>query len=200
MWQIEVPFADFYVNGALGRTFLGLHAFERLDKVSISYPKGSSLIERVITPFNANAFEFLLHEFNLKNEFPFLVQNLREGFPIQYSGAPRLDHHIRPRFPHACTPEHDAVILQHFEDEVGAGRMSGPWTEAEMEKIMKGWYYAASPVFIVESTDEEGKLKQRIVRNVSAEGAQGLSANDFAEADTVYAECHSAFECERVVR
>ncbi|KZV72264.1 hypothetical protein PENSPDRAFT_663810 [Peniophora sp. CONT] len=61
----------------------------------------------------------------------------------------------------------------HFEDEVGAGRMSGPWTEAEMEKIMKGRYYAASPVFIVESRDEEGKLKQRIVRNVSAEGVQG---------------------------
>ncbi|KZV68497.1 hypothetical protein PENSPDRAFT_653103 [Peniophora sp. CONT] len=78
--------------------------------------------------------------------------------------------------------------------------MSGPWTEQEMEKIMKGRYYAASPVFIVESRDEHGEVKRRVVRNVSAEGERGLSANDFADADTVYAECHSAFECERVVR
>ena len=76
--------------------------------------------------------------------------------------------------------------------------MDGPFTEREMLGMIGG-PFAASPVFIVESTDDTGKLKQRVVRNVSAVGEYGLSANDFADADSVYAECHSALECERVV-
>lgn len=48
----------------------------------ISYPSRLSLMGRVITPYNPQAFKFLLSFFGLTNKFPNLVNNLKNDFRI----------------------------------------------------------------------------------------------------------------------
>jgi hypothetical protein len=53
-----------------------------------------SIANRVVTPYNADAFEHLLHKFNLTSRYPDLVYNIRNGFPI--SNMPILTHSYTP--------------------------------------------------------------------------------------------------------
>jgi hypothetical protein len=45
-------------------------------------PGDIEIYERVVTPYNADAYEMLLEQYELTNQYPLLVQNLRQGFPI----------------------------------------------------------------------------------------------------------------------
>ncbi|KAJ7241967.1 hypothetical protein C8J57DRAFT_1006644, partial [Mycena rebaudengoi] len=40
------------------------------------------LLDRVVQPYDATEFERLLAKHNLSSSYPYLVQNLRGGFPL----------------------------------------------------------------------------------------------------------------------
>lgn len=98
-----------------------------------------------------------------------------------------LDHSILPPF---RASEDDGYIDEYLEERA-AGRMDGPYTEEEMRR-MCGGHFAACPVHVVTQLDEAGKLKRRIVRNMSFEGREGYSVNDLLDSDDYPTEWGSA--------
>ena len=78
--------------------------------------------------------------------------------------------------------------------------MSGPFmSAAAVSEVLGTEEWVASPVFVVVGEDDEGKPKMRMVRNLSAKGEGGLSANDFANSEDVFATIHTAARCEQIV-
>ena len=51
-----------------------------------------------------------------------------------------------------------------------------------MRSLCNG-HYAACPVHVVTTTDEYGKVKRCVVRNISFRGAAGFSVNDLVDSD-----------------
>jgi hypothetical protein len=137
-----------------------------------------SIRGRIITPYNSHAFEFFLEAFGLKNQFPFLVHRLRFGFSI------RAIHGIitKPIIPeiNRMNPGDASICRKYLAEEVSAGRMSGPFTREGIEKVV-GAVFAASPIHVVKTLDDNGEEKRRIVRNISYPGEELVSVNDLVD-------------------
>lgn len=161
---------------------------------SISYPQLHSGIGRIITPYNPEAFAALLSHFNLANRFPGLVHSLKFGFKIGIHGSTLADSIIPPYRP----SNDDIHIDEYLTEEITAGRMDGPYSEREMRK-MCGGHFAACPVHVVTQADEVGKLKRRIVRNMSYKGQAGYSVNDLLDSDDFPTEWGSASVVANIV-
>jgi hypothetical protein len=54
----------------------------------------SLLLDKIIHPYNVEAIETLLSKHNLSPNYPYLVQNLRLGFPRGPFTTPRIDDYI----------------------------------------------------------------------------------------------------------
>ncbi|KAK7041247.1 hypothetical protein R3P38DRAFT_2768608 [Favolaschia claudopus] len=101
------------------------------------------ILNRICTPYDADAFETLLLKDDLTDRYPMLVRNLRSGFPM--GDFPPLD--VSVIFAnHASTTQHDDFINTHLEEEVAAGRMRGPFTQVEAEAILGT--FQSSPITI----------------------------------------------------
>lgn len=148
----------------------------------------------MITPYNAEAFQLYLDRLGLTQEFPDLVHSLLYGFKI---GVPRsllADNIIPPYFP----SDGDVRIDEYLEEEIVAGRMSGPFTREELEKLLGT--FAASPVHVIETVDDEGNPKYRVVRNFSWVGREtGYSVNDLIDSDEFPTEWGTASKVAGVV-
>lgn len=56
---------------------------------------------RIATPYDPDAFEFLLDKHNLTDQYPFLVRNLRNGFPMgEFPDLPQTVIFPQPCFHH----------------------------------------------------------------------------------------------------
>lgn len=145
------------------------------------------MLDRIITPYNYHAFDTLLSFFGLTNRFPNLVNSLKNGFRI---GVPesRLADSIIPPF---RSSDDDGVIDDYLREEIEAQRMDGPFTEGQMRDLVGG-HFAACPVHVVTQVGEAGKVKKRIVRNMSYEGLAGYSVNDLIDSDDFPTEWGSA--------
>jgi hypothetical protein len=137
-----------------------------------------SLLDRVVHPYNVEALESLLEKHNLSSSYPHLILNLREGFPI--GRMPVLTHTIILPNHWTADVERDTT-LEYLKTEIDAGRMSGPFTREEMERICRGPFYA-SPLIV--ATNDQGPgipPKKRVCRNLSkADARSGTPAvNDF---------------------
>lgn len=144
----------------------------------ISYPSRFSLLARIITPYNHYAFEAFLSSFGLTKQFPTLVESIKNGFRIGVPNSYLADSIIPPY----RASDEDGEIDAYLSEEIAAGRMDGPFTESEMRELCGG-HFAACPVHVVTQTDEKGKVKKRVVRNMSYAGEQGYSVNDLINSD-----------------
>lgn len=131
-----------------------------------STPEQNEIFSRVVQPYNAGAFESLLKEHKLDSRFPYLVKNLCHGFPL---GALPILHStvIIPNHPSVDNPENLPVVLEYIETEKQAGRMSGPYSKEQVERILRGPFFCLP--FIVAVQDQPGDLpkKRRVCRNLS---------------------------------
>lgn len=141
-----------------------------------AFPSDIEIYNRVTLPYDVDAFEMLLEQYNLTEQYPLLVQNLRGGFPI--GNMPILQRSvIIPN--HHSVDEHWDVVDKYISTELDASRMSGPFTQMEVERILRGYIYS-SPLIV--STSYQGPLlpsKKRVCRNLSKGDVDTGSVNSF---------------------
>jgi hypothetical protein len=127
-------------------------------------PSDIELFERIVHPYNANAFEAALHKHHLTSSYPLLVHNLSHGFPLGpmpplYNSIIIKNHPSADRFP--------TLVDKYISGEIALHRMSGPFSLPEIEHILRGPIYC-SP-FIVDEQDQGPGIppKYRVCRNLS---------------------------------
>lgn len=138
----------------------------------------SEIYNRIITPYDPQAFNKLLSEYDLSDKYPFLVNNLTYGFPM--GDMPHLTESIIiPN--HPSITEHLKAVYEYINTELDAQRMSGPFSQTETEHILRGPFYC-SP-FVVVSQDQGPNLppKIRICRHLSKDAASMASVNSFID-------------------
>ncbi|KAF7327364.1 hypothetical protein MKEN_00314000 [Mycena kentingensis (nom. inval.)] len=123
-----------------------------------------SIRDSIVTPYDADAFERALVDLDLTDEFPFLVENLRNGFPI--GDMPELTRNIIMN--NGAGADEHPKTAEYVESELAEGRISGPFeTEAEVEAILGG-HFVCSPLIIATSEQGPGKPpKDRVCRHLS---------------------------------
>lgn len=134
-------------------------------------------IADIVTPYNADAFQYLIDLAGLSNSFPFLADSIRHGFTMGYL-PPILETDAPPNAPSLL--EHKDVIEDWLDEELSLGRLEGPYTQQEVERRLGG-PFRSSPLGVVEKSDKPGKY--RIVRNTSFKGKSGVSVNDSLDSD-----------------
>ncbi|KAF7296680.1 hypothetical protein HMN09_01076800 [Mycena chlorophos] len=123
------------------------------------------ILERITTPYNAEAFRRALRAFNIEHEFPFLFDNLTNGFPI-FSTMPQLTKTIvipNNRSVH----QHPQAVRDFINKEKKAGRCDGPHTREGMRRVQRGDFVSSG---LLVSVSEQGPgldPKLRICRHLS---------------------------------
>lgn len=134
-------------------------------------PHFLEIYDRIITPYNASAFAIELSRFNLWHRYPFLIEYLATGFPL--GNMPTLHESIIiPN--HSSVHKHPEVVWDYILEEATADRMSGPFSQSEMETIMRGFFFC-SPFIVAEQSEGPDKPpKYRVCRNLSKDGRDSL--------------------------
>lgn len=143
------------------------------------------VFNRIVTPYVASAFEKDLQRFNLTDRFPLLVRYLTKGFPLGQM-PPIRKTVIIPN--HSSATKHKDLVNKFIAEEDEAGRMSGPFTQERLERILGGPFVSVS-FLVVEASQGPGKpSKYRICNHASKGGfdEDGVwldSINSFVEKD-----------------
>jgi len=88
------------------------------------------VFEKIVTPYDTNAFDRLLQKHKLDRIYPELTFNLRQGFPL--GKMPALTQTtIIPN--HMSVSLYPDEVASYLKTEVDAGRMSGPFSKEEIE-------------------------------------------------------------------
>src|SRR5580698_10596258 len=118
-------------------------------------------------PYNASAFAIELSRFNLWHRYPFLIEYLTTGFPL--GDMPTLHKSIiLPN--HVSVHKHPEVVWDYILEEAAANRMSGPFSQSEMEMIMCGSFFCF-PFIVAEQSQGPGKApKLWVCCNLSKDG------------------------------
>ena len=143
-------------------------------------PGDTEIFEWVTHPYNAEAFKSLLDQHQLTDQYSLLVDNLNHGFPI--GNMPILKHTVIIDN-HPSVADNLDVVYDYIATELDANRMSGPFSQSEAERILRGPFYC-SP-FIV-ATQDQGPLlppKKRVCRNLSKGGIDIGSVNSYIDTD-----------------
>ena len=115
-----------------------------------------------------------LHD--LTQAYPFLVQNLRHGFPLGV--FPKIHQTVIHKSP-PFDSDSVATITAYLDKELLAGRMSGPFTCVEVEHILRG-PFVCSP-FVVSSQFQGLGIPDKlcVCRNLSKASSNFPSADSF---------------------
>lgn len=151
------------------------------------------VLNHIITPYVALAYEHLLQEFNLTKKYPSLIYNLLHGFPIS-NIAPPTKTYIPKN--HKSALDHLDIICTYCNDKVKLGHMSRPFTVAQVHSILGG-HFMSSPLGIVEKSGEPGKF--RIIRDLSFENEDGYSVNGQLNSDDFPTEWGTASQVVDIV-
>ncbi|GLB41063.1 hypothetical protein LshimejAT787_0902780 [Lyophyllum shimeji] len=146
-------------------------------------PHDTELFERVVHPYNVDGFRFMLDKHNLTDLYPRLLVNLTHGFPLGRN-LPRLKKSIVIRN-HPSVDQFPSVVQDYIDAELAAGRMSGPFSFEEVERILRGPIHS-SPFLVSEQIAGPGlPPKYRVCRNLSkADPVSGMPAiNSFIDKD-----------------
>lgn len=137
---------------------------------------GASERDRIITPYRADIFESELRRFDLLHKYSSLPDKFRHGFPI--GDFDFLQQTFTPKN-HSSSIEHMDFVLKYVAEQVSLGRMTGPYTQLQVESIL-GSKFVSSPVSVVRDV---GSSKLRLVQNCSYRGERGVSVNDHINSD-----------------
>ncbi|KAF7324545.1 hypothetical protein MKEN_00495700 [Mycena kentingensis (nom. inval.)] len=120
---------------------------------------------RINCPYDVDAIDALLEKHDLRDAHPNLA----------------FDMLIFPN--HKSVAEHRDFVAAYLDEEVAAGRMSGPFTKEQTEEIVGG-YFQCSPMLVAVQTQEPGKPdKLRLCRHLSKGDAKHPSTNDYIDKD-----------------
>ncbi|KAJ3555360.1 hypothetical protein NP233_g12230 [Leucocoprinus birnbaumii] len=138
------------------------------------------LFDKIVTPYDADAFKRLLLKHNLTNSYPHLVHNLHHGFLI--GNMPPLEKTVIFKN-HPSVDKHMDIVDAYLAEEVVAGRMDGPFTQQEVESALCG-PFQSSPLIVAISVQAPGEPdKVRICRHLSKGCLLHPSVNSFIEKD-----------------
>ena len=136
------------------------------------------IFSRIICPYNAEAFQNFLTKHRLDRFYPRLVHNICHGFPL--GRMPTLSSTV-------IIPNHPSVafhmdkVYLYLEEELAAGRISGPFSKSEVERILRGPFHS-SPFIVAIHTQAPGVPdKIRICRHLSKATRSFPSVNSFIE-------------------
>jgi hypothetical protein len=153
------------------------------------------ILNRVLTPYDASAFESMLEKHNLTHQYPNLVQNLREGFPM--GDFPELKTTVI--FANDSSVDDHRDFVTTYIQEVAAGRMSGPYSQAQAEDILQG-PFQCSPMIVSEQAQGPGEPpKLRLCRNLSKGTRAHPSTNDFIDKDSFPTKFGTAAQVAEIV-
>lgn len=112
----------------------------------------NDIFECIIHPYSASAFCTSLEKHNIASSYPLLANNLLHGFPL--GSMPRLEKtHIFPNHP-TCA-QYAEFIKDYFVAEVSCGRMSGPFSQEDAERVLRG-PFLSSPLIIDAQAQQPG--------------------------------------------
>lgn len=134
------------------------------NRLTTPIPAYDEIYNRVVHPYNTDAFELSLARHNLNSSFPLLVYNFRHGFPLG-NMPPLTETIIIPN--HISATLHPDAIDKYLTDEVLAGRMSGPFPRAEVEAILRGPFFSSPLIVSVQPQQLGVPDKIRICRHLS---------------------------------
>jgi hypothetical protein len=159
-------------------------------------PLHQEIYSRITTPYDANAFDLLLKKHNLETKHPFLTENMRRGFPM--GDFPIL--HQTTIFPnHPSCADHEEFIRTYLEEEVEAGRMSGPFSQEEIETILMG-PFLCSPIIISVQLQNAGEPdKLRLCRHLSKGNKHQPSTNAYINKEKFPTKYNTAAEVAEIV-
>jgi len=134
------------------------------------------VFEKIVTPYDANAFDRLLQKHKLDRVYPELTFNLRQGFPL--GKMPALTQTtIIPN--HMSVSLYPDEVASYLKTEVDAGRMSGPFSKEEIERTLRG-PFQSSPLIVAVQPQAPGEPdKLRICRHLSKSSRDGPAVNSF---------------------
>lgn len=130
-------------------------------------PEEQEIFYRITTPYNVTAFESDLKQYNILERFPLLTRYLQQGFPL--GRMPQIKRTtIIPN--HPSVAQHSDIIMEFITEEEKARRMSGPFSQATMERILGGPFISV-PLIVAESDQGPDKpAKYRICSHASKGG------------------------------
>jgi len=104
-----------------------------VDPRTIHSPlKNASDFSKIVTPYNADEFNTLLHCYNLTSQYPTLSLDLCTGFPLREFDRLLLNSYDHPNHKNAFP--HINEIFSYIQDEVAFGWMSGPFSWDKLKK------------------------------------------------------------------
>jgi hypothetical protein len=132
------------------------------------------LFNRIIHPYNIIEFQRLLTKHNLLKDYPRLIENLTNGFPL--GRMPVLTRTIVIRNDSSVDKNRD-VVIAYLEEELAKNRMSGPFTFQEMEEICRGHFYCSPMIVVTQDQGPNEAPKKRVCRHLSkGDAAAGMPA------------------------
>jgi hypothetical protein len=156
----------------------------------------TEILNRITTPYNADALDFFLQKHNLVEAHPNVTQKLRCGF--QMGDFPPLRETVIFKN-HLSAASHGPFIDSYLLDEVAARRMSGPFTQADTETILQG-FFQCSPIIIdvqLQGPGEPDKL--RLCRHLSKGDKIHPSTNHFVDKEKFPTRFGTAAEVSEIV-
>jgi len=141
-----------------------LHSVIPRFPLASSTTQHSSIFERILHPYNADAFHFLLKKHCLLSAYPLLTENLSHGFPLGHMPA-LTEMVILPNSPSTHPHMHD--IQDYLQKELLAGRMSGPFSHEEVELILCGPFFSSPLVVDIQPQQPGAPDKIQICRHLS---------------------------------
>ncbi|KAF5376497.1 hypothetical protein D9615_008662 [Tricholomella constricta] len=129
-----------------------------------SSPTDDELFERIVTPYKVSAYDRLLTKHNLHSNYPLLIDNLTRGFPL--GTLPKLNKSIVIKN-HPSVDLHPEAVADYLATEIGLGRMSGPFTLQDVERILRGPIYCSPFIVAKQDTGPDSPPKLRVCRNLS---------------------------------
>ena len=103
-------------------------------------------LSHISTPYDPNAWDSYLANANLTSKYPNLASKICHGFPIG-DPDPSAKTTILPN--PTLRPDDPKVICNYLDEETKLGRMTGPFMKEEMDTVVGGVTWVASPFFVV---------------------------------------------------
>ena len=123
-----------------------------------------SIFERIVHPYDPDAFDSLLCKHGLSSVYPLLPHNLRHGFPLGHMPA-LTEAVILPNNLSTYPYMHD--VQDYLRKELLARRMSGPFSREEAELILCGPFFSSPLIVNVQPQQPGTPDKIRICRHLS---------------------------------
>jgi hypothetical protein len=123
----------------------------------------------------------LLSQFKILDDHPFLCERLRSGFPMGDFPLFPAATKIYPNNP-ICRNYFD-FLDEYFVDEVSSGRMIGPLTNVEVERVLSGPFHCSPITIDVQDQGPGLDPKLRVCRNLSKSTPTCMAANEYIDID-----------------